>query len=87
MPEHSGKPLDPFAFRLPDAFAQAVEDGMTADLSLTIALGAVQRREPMSDFVLDTEGSHLFAGEVRSVVGYDGVREAEATYEVLSHEL
>ena len=32
------------------------------------------------------EGIHLSAGEVRSIVGYDGVQEAETTYKVLPHK-
>ena len=40
----------------------------------------------MGDLVLDTKGSNLSIGEVHSIVGYDGVRETEATYEVLPRE-
>ena len=64
----------------------AVEDGAIVDLSLIITLRTIQRREPMNDLVLIAEGSNLSAGEVCSLVGYDGMREDEATYEVLPHE-
>ena len=68
-PEHVRKLLDPFAFRLSEALAQAIEDGAIVDLSLVVALWIVRCREPTSDLVLGAEGIYLSVGEVRSIVG------------------
>ena len=68
------------------AFAQAIEDGVIFHLSLTITLRIIRLRELMGDLVLGAGSSHLSASEVSSVVGYDGVSEAEVTYDVLPHE-
>ena len=67
-PTHTWKLLDPFAFRLIDALVQAIEDGVIADLSSTIALWIVRHRELMGDLVLGTKDSHHSAGEVCYVV-------------------
>ena len=47
---------------------------MIAYLSLTIALWVVWRKELVGDLILEIEGSHFLAGEVRSLIGDDGVR-------------
>ena len=40
----------------------------------------------MGDLVFDSEACHLLASEVRPVVGNDGMREPEVTYNVLIEE-
>ena len=82
-PEHARKLFDSFAFRFTEALAQPIENDVIDDLSLAVALRVVWREEPIGDLVLGAEGNNLPIGDVCPVVGYDGVQEAEATYEVL----
>ena len=77
----------PFALRLAQALAQAIEDCVITDLSLTIAILIVRGGEPVGDFVLETEVRHMLACEVGSIVGDDGMRNIEATNNVLPKEL
>ena len=41
----------------------------------------------MGDLIFCTEACHLLAGEVRSVIGGDGMREPKVLYNVLLQEL
>ena len=85
--EHSREFLHLFVFSFVQAFAHVVEDDVIADLSLAITLRIVSRGESMGDLILCAEAGYLFAGEVRSVAGDDGMGELEATYYVLAEEL
>ena len=58
---HPGEFLGPFALCSLQAFAQAVENGAIADLSLTNALEIIGSGEPVGDLVFRTEVGHLLA--------------------------
>ena len=49
-------------------------DSTISDLGLAIALWIVKGGESVGDLVFGTEAYHLFAGEVRPIVGDDGMR-------------
>jgi len=83
-PEHSGEFLDPFALSFIKKFTQVIEDGTITNLSLTITLRIIRCEETVGYLVLNAKVGHLFASEVRLIVGYNGVGDFEETYNVLS---
>jgi len=72
-----GSFLTHLSFALPRLLQQAIENGAIVDLSLAIALWVVRCRDLVGDLVL---------GAVRFIVGYNGVREDEATYDAMPQE-
>ena len=60
---------------------------MIVDLDLTIALKIVGSREQVGNLIFRVEVGHLLAGKVCPIVRDNGVRESEATHDVLSKNL
>jgi len=86
-PEHPRDFLGPSVFCSIQAFVQAIENGAIADLGLTTALRIVGSGEPTGDLILRAEVVHLLAGKLCPIIGDNGLRESEATHDVLSKKL
>ena len=77
----------PFALFSIQAFPQAVEDGVIADLGLTIALRIVRSGELAGDLIRRAEVGHLLVGKICHVIEDNGVGESEATHDILPKKL